>query len=599
MANVNRKDIIEIDHDVSIMGNIMMMVICFAIILPVFIKNIHSGYQYILVCIGLQVISILFGLWNIKKSRPAINILPVLAFDDILIYTALFVSNIPISHKNADFQKIVSLFSFSDYLKDQGFQAILIVSLVVLVFAFFVSLSHSDIFFSVLFSLEGVVLSLFYVWRGSSKSAYGRCVLAVTLIVTLVWIFICTYCNLATKGVKRNTSFFSFVFSFIVFSFNSYMANNGTKGFNVFFKIPKQLTDAVVRKMYPWWLVILMIVIFLACGTILGIFADYANEDKIKSYVDAKLFYGMAIIVFLSKIILSNYFSYSIILYVFLLFAICYELKKNIQHTATKKENKGLYNAEDLIFSGMNLIYFIICYLFVIQMAENMLYLTLAVAIAIMIMLLVLIKNFFKKYIFEEEIESVLVGLPKSYYVTIITLAVLLTATFVFYYRFSASNFIYLGIVLLTILLVFGCLKRKIPNNINLPEIKTVKWCITVFSVVFCIALTASTGAKVNMEYNVTKHSTEISVSTNKKASIKKIEYKWDNSVIYDRYQLLTAKEKPVDQKTLSKKIKKKKKKVEFNLPVEGERLTVRITDSNGVKTTRTLWYPIWFDSKY
>ena len=186
--------------------------------------------------------------------------------------------------------------------------------------------------------------------------------------------------------------------------------------------------------------------------------------------------------------------------------------------------------------------------------------------------------------------------MPKSYHFSIIVLTAVFTASLVYHYRFSLSNFVLLGILVLTVLLVFNALKRKIPNNIKLPEINTVKWLATVFAVIICIVLTASSGAKLKLKSDLDKPSTTISVTVNKKSTINKIEYQWDNGIIFDGYQMLVADLEPIEFDKEVKAIKGKKREAELTLPIQGEKLTVWITDSNGVQTTRTLWFPAWFD---
>ena len=598
MAETKKKDPITIEKTTSKIGNVMMVVVCTALVLPVFFTNLHSGYPYLLICGGIEILSALFVLWNIKKSRPAIKLLPLLAFNDILIYAVLLAANLISKHKITGVSSFIRLFPVFQNINETSFRTITIITAIVFFIALIVSAKHSDIFFSVLFSIEGIVLLLFYVWRQSNKLAYGRIVLSTTLIVMLIWIFVCIYSSASTRGAKRNTSFFSIIITIISLAFNSYMATASVKGLNDFFVIPAKITDEVAKKMYPWWLAILYTVAFIVCGTVLGFFADDKGEDKIVGYVDAKFFYGIAAISLLSKIILSNYFSYSIVLYFILIFYICSELTKDRNQISERKENKGLYSASDLYISGAKLIYFTICAVFIVQLTENLLYITLPVAIIIMGMFYKLLKNAFKEWILEEEIDSVLKDLPKSYFETVLVLSILLTASLVYHYRFSVGNFIILGVELLTILLVYAALKRKLPQGIKLPEIKTVKWCITVFAITVCIVLTASSGAKVKSDYNDTKQTATISIETNKKASVKQIEYKWNNGIIYDGYQMLMIEEDPIGNEKQSKKIKGLKSEVDIELPVEGECLTIWVTDSNGVKTTRTLWYPLWFDAE-
>ena len=598
--NTNKRSYFKIDETVSLVGNIIAAIICLALVLPVFFKNIHTGYQYILICIGLMLLSGLFVFLNIRQNRPALRILPRLAFCDVLIYVTLFFANV-IKVKNiTTFSAFTNVFHLSDFFDHSASTAILIITAIVFItfslFAF--ANKYSDSFTSILITLESIVLSLLFAWKQSVNSSYGRVVLSISIVVSFIWLFICSYSNVVTTGEKRGTAFYSLIFSVILLILNFFFAKNNAKGLNVFFVIPETITDSVARKMYPWWLAILLTVVFIAGGTFLAVLAD--GEDDVRNYVDAKFFYAVAILAFLSKLILSNYFAYSFVLYIGILIILNADIKKDIGRIDKKDKNDRYYDVEDFTFRSLRLLYISICSIFIIQIAENMLYLTLAIALILMYMLYKLLVNFTKKEILEDySVKSVLDGLPKSYHFAIVVLAATLTASLVYYYRFSIGNFILLAIMVVTVMLVFTAVKRKLPNNIKLSEIKTVKWIATLFVIIVCIVLTSSSGAKLKMEYNESKTSTTISVSTNKKTTINKIEYKWDNGLVYDGYQMLAMDADPILYDKQISSIKGKKRETEFTLPVQGENLTIWITDANGVQTTRTLWYPTWYDNKF
>ena len=55
MASNNKKiNYYQADEDVSIVGNIAVIISCLAFVMPAFFKNIHAGYQYILISVGLM-----------------------------------------------------------------------------------------------------------------------------------------------------------------------------------------------------------------------------------------------------------------------------------------------------------------------------------------------------------------------------------------------------------------------------------------------------------------------------------------------------------------------------------------------------------------
>ena len=534
---------------------------------------------------------------NIKKRRSAIRILPLLAFNDILIYFVLFAANVINISKIRTLANIGEILHIPYYLADEGLQVILIISLCLFVFAFCFSLAKSDIFFSIIFSLEGVVLSTIYIWRNSTRSSYGRIVLAFSLVLSIVWVFICAYSSLVTKGTKRNTSFYSFVVSFLIICFNSYFANNSKKKMNAFFSLPSEITNEFSRKMLPWWLTIVMIGFSIGVGFLIFVLVDDKREDDVRHFADCKFYCAVATLTLLTKIILTNYFAYSLIMYIGVLIMLYADIRNDYKRLDFDDKSKRYYDSDDFFFGFIRLIFFVICGIALVQIAENSLYLVLIPTLIIVYMLYKLLYNFFNEFFFDkEDINSVLVGLPKSYNMTIIVLAIILEASLTFYYRLSISNLILLAIMLIIILLVSMLLKRKPPKSIVLPEMKTVKWCMTLFVIVICIILSASSGAKINTQYNSADKVAELSVSVSHKNKIQSIEYKWDNSILYEGYQLLIDGEQP-EYSAQQALVSGKKCKENLQLPVKGEYLTLLIIDSNGVQTKRTLWYPIWFSA--
>ncbi len=592
MPSTNNNSKFQIDEVASFIGNIFMMLACFVLILPVFIKNIHVGYQYIIICCVLQVISIVCGILNIIKSKAAVHILPILAINDILIYAVLFAGNIFSKVHCSNLYDVLYLFPIYKFIDSPGFIAILVITAIALIASLFYSLRRINIAFSVVFSLEGVVLSLFYIWGDAFKADYGRNVLGLTLMLTLIWIFICTYCNAAVPDNSFKTSVLSVVFSVATFLFNCYMANNNSSILNSFFNIPADLTGDVAQKIYPWWLVILLAVITVAAYLAIGFFVEVIYEDEIASYVDAKFLWGFTVIVFVSKIILANYFAYSFVLYIALLLAVFLELKNDVR----KSGNGKFSGLNEHLFSIVKLVYFIICALIVVKIAKNMLYLTFPVALAIMIMIFKILRNLADILLNENEVTSIIDGLPKAYNRTIIILAVALSASLAFHYGLSVGTFLFLGVVLAAALGVLMCLKKRLPDNIELPELKTVKWCLTGFVVIVCIVLTSSTGADVKMDYNKAIQTTTINVTTGD-STIEKVVYEWDNGIVYNVYNEIAGIPTTDDSIEHCRNNYNNTSGMELTLPVKGECLTVRVTDSNGVVTTKTFWYPLWFDT--
>ena len=206
---------------------------------------------------------------------------------DILVYFILFVSNINVYDDYMAFKE-ADVFGFLSYLKTESAAIIVALNILILFTSVIVSIIDSDIFFSVVFSAEGILISLFCVWKDSSAYLYGRNVLSVSLIVIVLWIFICLYSSAARAGEKSGTSVYSFVVSLIIIAFNAYFANNSTEDLNEFFIIPERITSDFIGEMYPWWPVVLLTILFIAGGVLLAFVADRAAEKNVMGFVDAK-----------------------------------------------------------------------------------------------------------------------------------------------------------------------------------------------------------------------------------------------------------------------------------------------------------------------
>ncbi len=613
---------IEIDSKLSLAGNIIVTAVSLVSVLPVLFKNMNADSNYTLVCAVLMLCSVLAAVFNIRKNKPAIRILPFLVFVDILVYFILFVSNINVYDDYMAFKE-ADVFGFLSYLKTESAAIIVPLNILILFTSVIVSIIDSDIFFSVVFSTEGILISLFCVWKDSSAYLYGRNVLSVSLIVIVLWIFICLYSSAARAGEKSGTSVYSFVVSLIIIAFNAYFANNSTEDLNEFFIIPERITSYFIGEMYPWWLVVLLTILFIAGGVLLAFLADRAAEKNVMGFVDAKLLFSGAAIIVLSKVLLSNYFSYSFVLYVCALFFLYIGIKKDMKHLYGIDKKACYYGVCEFVLKSAGVLYFCVCFILVIQVAKNALYLTLPIVLLIMFMLYRLAGNFIHKNILKDDSKKTLLsGLPNSYHSATVVIMAFLMLTLVYYYRLSIENISLIIIIALTALTIFILLKKPLPNNIKLPEINTAKWTVIGIITVVCIVINASSGVKVESEYNNIEYSTEIIVQTNRDSFIDNIEYSWNNSFIYDLYNYITGDEEPYfaengfsryngygylsDDEEVENHSNKRvvmmnaaTNEEKMVIPVEGERLTVCVTDSNGIKTKRTIWFPIWFDTAY
>lgn len=613
---------IEIDSKLSLAGNIIVTAVSLVSVLPVLFKNMNADSNYTLVCAVLMLCSVLAAVFNIRKNKPAIRILPFLVFVDILVYFILFVSNINVYDDYMAFKE-ADVFGFLSYLKTESAAIIVALNILILFTSVIVSIIASDIFFSVVFSAEGILISLFCVWKDSSAYLYGRNILSVSLIVIVLWIFICLYSSAARAGETSGTSVYSFVVSLIIIAFNAYFANNSTEDLNEFFIIPERITSDFIGEMYPWWLAVLLTVLFIAGGVLLAFLADRATEKSVMGFVDAKLLFSGAAIIVLSKVLLSNYFSYSFVLYVCALFFLYIGIKKDMKPLYGIDKKVRYYGVREFVLKSAGALYFCVCFILVIQVAKNALYLTLPIVLLIMFMLYRLAGNFIHKNILKDDSKKTLLsGLPNSYHSATVVIMAFLMLTLVYYYRLSIENISLIIIIALTALTIFILLKKPLPNNIKLPEINTAKWTVIGIITVVCIVINASSGVKVESEYNNIEYSTEIIVQTNGDSFLDNIEYSWNNSFIYDLYNYITGDEEPYfaengfsryngygylsDDEEVENHSNKRvvmmnaaTNEEKMVIPVDGERLTVCVTDSNGIKTKRTIWFPIWFDAAY
>ena len=116
------------------------------------------------------------------------------------------------------------------------------------------------------------------------------------------------------------------------------------------------------------------------------------------------------------------------------------------------------------------------------------------------------------------------------------------------------------------------------PDKLSVP--RGYKMIVCTLLVLLCLIAMGRFGAKVDVEFDIVKNTATVEIDAKGKSNdIESVEYQWS-----------TITGETIEAASMNKN--------GSSIPVLGEVLTITVTDSRGVVTTKTEWYPDWLLSK-
>lgn len=375
----------------------------------------------------------------------------------------------------------------------------------------------------------------------------GETLLIIYLVFAVIWFTFCTIsCYIDSDTYKRN----NWLSNSLLIVFVLFCTTEAA--------LPQKLfpqTDVYLLSLptvaLAWWKVILSAIVLIGCAIVIF---DYLNNAM---GVDALVLCFVASALIIMRVLMANYFAFNwVILAIFLVS--CVRCLKNELH-----QEKTL-RLPTLGYVAVQFIAVLISIWFI--------------KAGLWINVIVIATYTFIFYVTVNE------GISEKHqlrhWLTVLSVPAVYAIAYIWHMRFSLDAIILLALAYVFFAGIMIVLHWPHPDKLSAP--RRYKIIVCTLLALLCIIAMGRFGAKVDVEFDTTKNTATVEIDARgTRNNIKSAEYQWST---------LTG-------KTLATGIMNKSKSVS-SIPVSGEVLTITVTDSHGVITTKTEWYPSWLLSK-
>ena len=371
----------------------------------------------------------------------------------------------------------------------------------------------------------------------------GETLLTVYLLVAVVWFVFCGISCHVDSGTYTRNDWLSniLLILFVLFC----ITENGLA--QTFIPRAKLYLLSMSTAALAWWKVILSVVV-LAGGAIVTF--DYQNDTM---GADALVLCFAASALIILKVLLANYFAFNWVVFLVFLIGCIGCINNEVRCKKTLRLAALDYAAVQLV-----------AILASIWLLKAGLWINLVIAAAYTL-------------VFYETAEKRNSGKYKlCHWLTILSAPAVYAVAYIWHMRFSLDTVIMLALMYAVFAGVMIILHWPHPDKLMVP--RGYKVAVCAMMVLLCLIAVGRFGAKVNVEFDDKAAVIEIG-ARGKNNSIRSAEYRWS-----------TITGETIDMAAIDNSGSR--------IPVLGEILTITATDSHGIVTTKTEWYPSWLHSK-
>lgn len=370
----------------------------------------------------------------------------------------------------------------------------------------------------------------------------GDTFLAFYLLWAVVWNFFCVVAGRIDYGsIKRNGRLTNILL--LILAAACFLEYNLIQGYIYGLK---DMMLSIPTDWFVWWKVVLAVAVLLGCAV-----ASY-DYEKQTSGTDAVMLAILASAIILLKALLCNYFSFNWV--IFAIFMVC-------SVRCLRNERNGMYTMRmsTPIYMGVQLLVL----LGAVWMIKAGLWIS---VIIIAVYVYLFYSGIGKECTHKQELR---------WWITILSVPAVLAISYIWQMRFSMETVVLIGVFFVVMTAVMIILSWEHPDELTVPREYKILLCI--FMAVLCLVAASRFGSTVDVEFNAADGSVHVEAEARgKENQVTSIVYSWSD---------ITG-EKTVEESVMSI--------YGTNIPIKGEKLTVVVTDANGVTTTKTAWYPHW-----
>lgn len=374
----------------------------------------------------------------------------------------------------------------------------------------------------------------------------GDSFLAFYLLCSIAWYIFCVIaCYVEPASFKRN----NWLSNILLFGF-FVLCTAENQIIQEFITGLKSAMLAIPTVNFAWWKVILSGVVLVGCAVVAY---DYVNDTM---GADSLVLGFTASVIVLLKVLMCNYFSFSWVVFLVFLVSSIRCLRNEQRQTKTLRLDSPVYlTVQFVVLLGA------------IHLIKAGLWIN---VIVLSVYTLIFYTTAGKRKNETHELR---------FWITILSAPAVYAIAYIWQMRFAMETVV---MILLAFTVSVGAmiiLNWPHPDKLKVP--KGFKMLICLFMVLLCWISMGRYGAKVDIEFEDSTNTAVVEIEAKgKENGIETVEYYWSD----------ISGEMIGSEKTMATK--------GAEIPIKGEKLTIVVTDINGVKTTKEEWYPDWLLSK-
>ncbi len=523
------------DYAIAKRSKLIFFVLNLALVVPFLVQNYsHWGLGGAFVVLLL---AFYFLIIKPNETTPATREIPLLLFFNILFYLVV------------SYQSLIDNFKFENlgYVFDNMKSECVMLLLGGLAASLFLPKTPNLLWLRSIGKTAMGASFIMQIWSNGSIFepefyAGGETMIAFYLLFALFWFIFCIISSYVDPSAyKRNNWLTNFLIIFLVLFCTT--ENNIAQ---LFVHQANQYLLQMPTDGLAWWKVILSAVVLVGCAIVAF---DYLNDTM---GADALLLSFVASTLIVLRVLIANYFSFNWILFVIFIVSSIRCLKNELRQAKTLRLSTLAYVV--LHFCAT---------LISIWLIKAGLWINLVIAGIYTLIFYTTSKNRTNE------------KHKLRHWLTILSVPATYAIAIVWQLRFSLDAVVLIALAYVVFAGVMVILHWPHPDNLAVP--RGYKVIICAMLILLCWISASRYGADVNVTFDTEKQTVAVEIEANgKNNQIQSVEYQW-SSIIGESAEA-TA--------TMSKN--------GASIPIQGEILTITVTDTHGVVTTKTEWYPNW-----
>ena len=388
------------------------------------------------------------------------------------------------------------------------------------------------------------------IWAGGSVfepefRGSGETMIAFYLLFAVIWFAFCVIsCHIDSAAYKRNNWLSNFLLIILVLFCTTENALA-----QMFIPHAKVYLLSMPTAALAWWKVIMSAIVLVGCAIVAF---DYLNDTM---GADALVLCFVASSLVILRVLMANYFAFNWIVFAIFLVSCVRCLKNELRQKKTLRLPTLGYAAVQLV-----------AILISIWLIKAGLWINLIVVATYTLIFYVTVgKGISEKH-------------RLRHWLTILSAPSVYAVAYIWHMRYSLDAIILIALAYVILAGVMIILHWPHPDKLSVP--RGYKVIVCTLLVLLCWIAMGRFGAKVDVEFDIVKNTATVEIDAKGKS----------NDIEFVEYQWSTITGETLEVATMNKE--------GSSIPILGEVLTITVTDSRGVVTTKTEWYPDWLLSK-